>query len=83
MTKTRDHRRLPKRTEGFAWGRFTTDDGSAITWRLYRGDHCRAMHVHAEPFIAHEDCAVIASRIRRARRHLRDKVDDRAMEVAA
>ncbi|KAG1455563.1 hypothetical protein G6F57_015270 [Rhizopus arrhizus] len=32
--------------------------------------------MHAEPFFAHEDRAVIAGRLRRARRCLRDKVDD-------
>ncbi|HEL4296663.1 TPA: hypothetical protein UM674_000592 [Stenotrophomonas maltophilia] len=69
-------RRAPKETLGFAWGRFPTNDGSAVTWRLYRRDHRRALHMHAETFFAHEDRAVIAGRLRRARRSLRDKVDD-------
>lgn len=68
-------RRAPKETIDFAWGRFPTMDGSAVTWRLYRRDHRRAMHMHAEIFFAHEDRAVIAGRLRRARRALRDKVD--------
>lgn len=76
MTHHRYDRRLPKRTEGFAWGRFPTVDGSAITWRLYRRDHCRALHTHTLTFFAHEGRAVIAGHLRRARRYLRDKVDD-------
>lgn len=79
-------RRAPKETLGFAWGRFPTTDGSAVTWRLYRRDHRRALHMHVETFFAHDDRSVIAGRLRRARRHLRDKVDDIdlvAMGVAA
>ncbi|KAG1526420.1 hypothetical protein G6F50_018389 [Rhizopus delemar] len=69
-------RRAPKETLGFAWGRFPPVDGSAVTWRLDRRDHRRALHMHAETFFAHEDRAVIAGRLRRARRCLRAKVDD-------
>ncbi|WP_223485271.1 hypothetical protein [Stenotrophomonas indicatrix] len=79
-------RRAPKETIGFAWGRFPTVYGSAITWRLYRRDHRRALHMHAETFFANEDRTVVAGRLRRARRYLREKVDDIdlvAMGVAA
>lgn len=69
-------RRAPKETLGFAWSRFPTVDGSAITWRLYRRDHRRAVHMHALTFFAHDDRAVIAGHLRRARRSLGDKVDD-------
>lgn len=79
-------RRAPKETMGFSWGRFPTTDGSAVTWRLYRRDHRRALHMHVLTFFAHDDRAVIAGHLRRARRYLRDKVDDidlQAMGVAA
>ena len=79
-------RRAPKETLGFAWGRFPTNDGSAVTWRLYRRDHRRALHMHVLTFFSHEDRAVIAGHLRRARRCLREKVDDIdlvAMGVAA
>lgn len=79
-------RRASKETLGFAWGRFPTVDGSAITWRLYGRDHRRAVHMHALTFFAHDGRAVIAGHLRRARRFLRDKVDDIdlvAMGVAA
>lgn len=78
--------RAPKETLGFAWGRFPTMDGSAVTWRLYRRDHRRAVHMHALTFFTHDDRAAIAGYLRRARRYLRDKVDDidlQAMGVAA
>lgn len=42
--------------------------------------------MHVQTFFAHEDRAVIAGHLRRARRYLRDKVDDIdlvAMAVAA
>ncbi|WP_229301053.1 hypothetical protein [Stenotrophomonas maltophilia] len=79
-------RRAPKETASFAWGRSPTVDGSATTWRLYRRDHRRALHMHVLTFFAHEDRTVIAGHLRRALRYLRDKVDDIdlvAMGVAA
>lgn len=69
-------RRAPKETLGFAWGRFPTTDGSAVTWRLYRRDHRRALPMHVLTFFAQDDRAMIAGYLRRARRYLRDKVDD-------
>lgn len=69
-------RRRPKETTGFAWGRFPTEDGSAITWRLYRRDHRRAMHMHVLTVFACEDVRTIAQRLRRACHQLRDKVDE-------
>lgn len=69
-------RRAPKETLGFAWGRFPTFGGSAITWRLYRRGHRRALHMHVLTFFAHDDRVVIAGHLRRARRYLRDKVDE-------
>lgn len=69
-------RRRPKETTGFAWGRFPTEDGSAITWRLYRRDHRRAMHTRVLTVFACEDVSTIAQRLRRACHQLRDKVDE-------
>lgn len=79
-------RRAPKATLGFAWGRFPTDDGSVITYRLYRRDHRRAVHMHVVSVFANGDRAVAAAYLRRARKFLRDKVDEIdlvAMGVAA
>lgn len=79
-------RRAPKETIGFAWGRFPTVDGSAVTWRLYRRDHRRALHVHVLTFFACADRSEVAAHLREARRVLRDKVDEIdlvAMGVAA
>ncbi|MDT3468653.1 hypothetical protein [Stenotrophomonas maltophilia] len=88
MTHHRYDRRLPKRTEGFAWGRSINKvlGGPVLTWRLYRRDHRRTLLMHVLTYFAHEDRAVIAGHLRRARRHLRDKVGDLdlvAIEVAA
>ena len=69
-------RRAPKAALGFAWGRIPTVDGSAVTWRLYRRDHSRRIHQHALTFFSNDDRAVIAGHLRRARRYLREKVDD-------
>lgn len=77
MTNRHYDRRLPKRTEGFAWGRSIDKmlAGPVITWRLYRRDHRRTLLMHVLTFFAHEDRAVIAGHLRRARRSLCDKVD--------
>ncbi|HDS1087117.1 hypothetical protein [Stenotrophomonas maltophilia] len=78
MTNRHYDRRLPKRTEGFAWGRSIDKvlGGPVLTWRLYRGDHRRTLLMHVLTFFAHEDRAVIAGHLRRAHRSVRDKVDD-------
>ncbi len=74
-------RRAPKETLGFAWGRFPTTDGSAVTWRLYRRDHRRALHMHVLTFFAHDDRAVIAGHLRRARRYLREILAEARLEA--
>ncbi|WP_282254126.1 hypothetical protein [Stenotrophomonas sp. PS02299] len=78
MTHQRYDRRLPKRTEGFAWGRSINKvlGGPFLNWRLYRRDHRRAPHMQVLTFFAHDDRAVIAGHLRRARRYLRDKLED-------
>lgn len=65
-------RRAPKARLGFAWGRFPTEDGSVITYRLYR----RAVHMHVVSFFVHGDARTAAAILRRARKFLRDKVDE-------
>ncbi|WOB24785.1 MULTISPECIES: hypothetical protein [Xanthomonas] len=79
-------RRAPKRSGGFSWGRFPTSDSALITWRMFRRDHTRALHTHALTFTARDDAAYVAKQLRRARRQLRDRVDEidlAAMGVAA
>lgn len=78
-------RHAPKATLGFSWGRFPTEDGSVITYRLYRRDHRRAVHMHVVSFFVHNDARTAAAILRRARKFIRDKVDEIdlvAMEVA-
>ncbi|WP_115560054.1 hypothetical protein [Xanthomonas arboricola] len=79
-------RRAPKRNGSFSWGRFPTSDGAFITWRMFRRDHTSVLHMHALTFTAKDDAAYAAKQLRRARRQLRDRVDDidlAAMGVAA
>ncbi|WP_226426576.1 hypothetical protein [Xanthomonas sp. MWU16-30325] len=79
-------RRAPKRNGGFSWGRFPTSDGAVITWRMFRRDHTSALHMHALTFTAKDEPAYVAKQLRRARRQLRDRVDEidlSAMGVAA
>lgn len=69
--------------------RLNFDHGSSSVSAMdavYRRDHRRALHMHVLTFFAHEGRAMIAEHLRRARRELRDKVDDidlLAMGVAA
>ncbi|MCD0280510.1 hypothetical protein JWH04_16490 [Xanthomonas melonis] len=69
-------RRAPKRNGGFSWGRFPTSDGAFITWRMFRRDHSSALHMHALTFTGTDDAAYVAKQLRRARRQLRDRVDE-------
>jgi len=79
-------RRAPKRNEGLSWGRFPTDDGSAVTYRLFRRDHTGRLHFDARTFFTTSDPTYIAKVLRHAKRQLRDRVDEidlAAMEQAA
>ncbi len=79
-------RRAPKRNEGLSWGRFPTDDGSAVTYRLFRRDHTGRLHFEARTFLSSDRPLYIASHLRRMKRELRNRVDGidlKAMGVAA
>ncbi|MCG8275373.1 hypothetical protein [Stenotrophomonas sp. NLF4-10] len=69
-------RRAPKQNKGLSWGRFPTIDGSAVTYRLFRRDHAGALHMLARTFLRTDPRAYIASRIRRIKRALRDRVNE-------
>jgi hypothetical protein len=80
------NRRAPKRNEGLSWGRFPTDDGSAVTYRLFRRDHTGRLHFEARTFLSSDSPHYIASHLRRMKRALRNRVDGidlAAMEQAA
>lgn len=77
MTHHRYDRRLPKRTEGFAWGR-TIDKvmgGHALTYRLFRRDLRGALHISTLQFSLADHRRHIALQLLIARRQLREKVD--------
>lgn len=73
--RNRFTRRAPRRNWGLSWGRFQTDDGSAVTYRLWRRDHAGALHMEARTFFTHAGPAHIARVLRQAKRQLRDRVD--------
>lgn len=77
MTHHRYDRRLPKRTEGFAWGR-TIDKvmgGHALTYRLFRRDLKGALHIETRAFSLTDHRRHIALQLLIARRQLREKVE--------
>ena len=69
-------RRAPKRNGGFSWGRVPAAGGSIVTWRLFRRDHRRALHMREVTFSAGDTRAHIARQLRRACHQLRDHVDE-------
>lgn len=69
-------RRAPKRKRGLCWGRTPNDDGTVVTWQLFRRDHRGALHMSSLQFTYAEPRAYIAQRLRNARRKLRDRVDE-------
>lgn len=77
MTYHRYDRRLPKRTEGFAWGR-TIDKvlgGHVLTYRLFRRDLKGALHISMRQFALNEHRRFIAMALRQMRKDLAAKVD--------
>jgi len=86
MTRNRFTRRAPKRNWGLSWGRFPTDDGSAVVYRIFRRDHAGRLHLEVRTFFTDAEPAHIARALRQAKRQLRDRVDEidlAALEEAA
>ncbi|WP_372382166.1 hypothetical protein ACCQ12_15430 [Xanthomonas sp. NCPPB 1068] len=69
-------RRTPKRKRGLCWGRAPNDNGTVVTWQLFRRDHRGAIHMSSLQFTNAEPRAYIAQRLRNACRNLRDRVDE-------
>lgn len=76
MKTTHLRRRPPTRNGGFSWGRFPMEDGGPICYRLFRRDDDGARHMLAFNFPAQEDRQAMAGVLKRARRELRDQVDE-------
>jgi hypothetical protein len=77
MTYHRYDRRLPKRTEGFAWGRSIDRvmGGHVLTYRLFRRDLKGALHISMRQFALTEHRRFIAMALRQMRKDLAAKVD--------
>lgn len=77
MTHHRYDRRLPKRTEGFAWGRSIDKvlGGHVLTYRLFRRDLAGKLHIETHTFQLTDHRRFIAMELLKARRVLRERVD--------
>ncbi|MGY0607438.1 hypothetical protein ACVHXL_06325 [Stenotrophomonas sp. FS3] len=77
MTHHRYDRRLPKRTEGFAWGRSIDKvlGGHVLTYRLFCRDLAGKLHIETRTFQLHDHRRFIAMELLKARRVLRERVD--------
>ncbi|MBH1591436.1 hypothetical protein I5U77_03090 [Stenotrophomonas maltophilia] len=77
MTHHRYDRRLPKRTEGFAWGRSIDKvlGGHVLTYRLFRRDLTGKLHIETRQFALTEHRRFIAMALRQMRKDLAAKVD--------
>ncbi len=76
MSRNRFARRAPGKGYGLTWARFPTVDGSAVIYRLWRRDHNRKPHQIEKAFFTDAEPAHIASVLKRAKRQLRDRVDE-------
>ena len=78
MTDHRYDRRLPKRTEGFAWGRSIDKvlGGHVLTYRLFRRDLRGALHISMRQFALTDHRRFIAMALRQMRKDLAAKVED-------
>lgn len=79
-------RKAPAKSHGFSWGRFPMGDTGVVAYRLFRRDHRGALHTRCIDLRPGDDRSAIAASLRRARRSLRDQVDEidlESMGVAA
>lgn len=77
MTDVHYDRRLPKRTESFAWGRSIDRvmGGHVLTYRLFRRDLKGALHISMRQFALTDHRRFIAMALRQMRKDLAAKVD--------
>ena len=80
MTQRHFTRRPPGKRDT-AFGRFPSDDGASVTYRLFRRDHDRRTHVRTLQFFRDTPRPVVAMNLLRARRELREFVDGLQFEA--
>lgn len=86
MARNRFTRRAPKRNQGQSWGRFPSENGSAVVYRIFRRELSGKLHMEARTFFTGREPAHIAKVLHSLKRRLRDRVDEidlEAMEEAA
>ncbi len=77
MTHHRYDRRMPKRSDGFSWGRSIDKvmGGHVLTYRLFRRDLKGALHISMRQFALTDHRRFIAMSLRQMRKDLAAKVD--------
>lgn len=68
-------RRAPGKGPGFHWGRFPSEDGQRVTYRLFRRDHRNAMHQFQQTFPVEWPRSAIAINLWHVRIRFRNEVD--------
>lgn len=74
--RNRFTRRAPKRNQGLSWGRYPTDDSSAVVYRIFRRELTGKLHMEARTFFTGTEPAHIAKVLRSLKRQLRDRADE-------
>ena len=74
-------RKSPAKSDGFSWGRFPMGDTGVVAYRLFRRDCRGALHTLSVDMQGGDDRCAIAASLRRARRSLRDQVDEIDLEA--
>ena len=69
-------RKEPKKNPGFSRGRFPMGDTGVVAYRLFRRDSRGALHLRSIDLRPGDSRCAIAASLRRARRTLRDQVDE-------
>lgn len=75
MTARHFTRRAPGKGPGFHWGRFPSEDGQRVTYRLFRRDHRNATHQEEHTFPVDWPRRAVAINVWHARIRLRNRID--------
>ena len=74
-------RRAPKKTGGFSFGRFPSECGTYVTFRVFRRDHTGRLHVASRQFFRDDSAAEVAAHLWRARILQREFVDSLQLQA--
>lgn len=74
-------RRAPKKTGGFSFGRFPSECGTYVTFRMFRRDHTGRLHVEIRQFSREQPVDEVAAHLWHARIRQREFVDSLQLEA--